>query len=253
MTMRLTAAIALTTTLGITTLAAQQADPGGRINFIFILNPKQGMSKQLEDGLKKHQAWHATQKDARAITISTVVAGDGVGQYRVVYPNLRWEDQDQAAAITPADFADVNLNVAPSLESTESLVSVRMDSLSRIPATEPAKNMNWVTYVYVKPGKQAEYTNYLRRLREAHERANSPYRYFVLSVIIGGDTPTYAIVRPGDKWTDFPPAQNREVLVKAYGEFEADRLLNVLDDVVRRNSSFVTVRRPDLSYTPAGR
>ncbi|MFN0178865.1 MAG: hypothetical protein ACKVZ0_08695 [Gemmatimonadales bacterium] len=238
-------------TLFASALSAQQ-DAGGRINFIYILSPKQGMVKQFEEAMKKHQLWHAAQKDARSIGVSAVVAGDGVGQYRVVYGNLRWEDQDRAAPFTPADFADVGQNVAPFLESTRSLVSFRMDSLSRIPATEPAKNMNWVTYTYVRAGKTAEYANYLRRLREAHDKANSPYRYFVLNVILGGDTPAYATVRPADKWADFTPAQNRDVLVKAYGELEADRLLNVLDDVVRRTSSFVTVRRPDLSYTPGG-
>jgi len=248
-----TAVFALGTLVLVAPRLDAQQDNGGRINFVFVLRPKPGMAHLLEAGLKKHQAWHAAQKDARSITISTVVAGDGVGEYRVVYPNLRWEDQDQASSITPADFADVNINVAPSLESTSSLVSVRMDSLSRIPAGEPARNMNWVTYTYVKAGKGPEYTNYLRRLRDAHDKANSPYRYFVLQVIIGGDTPAFALVRPGDKWTDFPPAQNRNVLVQAYGEFEADRLLNVLDDVVRKTSSFVTVRRPDLSYTPAAR
>jgi hypothetical protein len=230
-------------------LSAQQ-DNGGRINFIYILTPKQGMAKQLEDAMKKHQLWHAAQKDTRSINVSAVVAGEGVGQLRVVYSNLRWEDQDQAASFTPADFADVGLNVAPFLESVRSLVTLRMDSLSRIPVTEPAKNMSWVTYTYIRPGKTAEYTNYLRRLREAHDKVNSPYRYYVLNVIIGGDTPTYAIVRPADKWVDYTPAMNRDVLVKAYGEFEADRLLNVLDDVVRRTNSFVAVRRPDLSYPP---
>lgn len=239
-------------TLVASTLGAQ-ASNRGPINFVYILSPKQGMVKQFEDAFKKHQLWHAAQKDARSIAVSAVVAGDGVGQFRVVYGNLRWEDQDQAASFTPADFADVGQNVAPFLESTRSLVAVRMDSLSRIPADEPAKNMNWVTYTYVRAGKTAEYTNYLRRLREAHDKANSPYRYFVLNVIIGGDTPAYATVRPADKWAEFTPAQHRNVLVSAYGELEADRLLNVLDDVVRRTSSFVTVRRPDLSYTPAGR
>ncbi len=252
MTLRL-ATSSLFTLMMLTPALSAQQDTGGRINFIFVLSPKQGMAKQLEDGLKKHQAWHAAQKDARTITVSSVAAGDGVGQYRVVYPNLRWEDQDLAAGITPADLADVNLNVAPYLESTRSLVSLRLDSLSRIPATEPAKAMNWVTYVYVRAGKTAEYTNYLRKLRDAHNLANSPYRYFVLSVLLGSDTPAYAIVRPANKWAEFTPAQNREILVKAYGEFEADRLLNVLDDVVRRTSSFVAAARPDLSYTPASR
>ncbi|MBI4420666.1 MAG: hypothetical protein HY560_07555 [Gemmatimonadetes bacterium] len=163
--------------------AGAQQDTTARVNFIFVLTPKHGMAKQLEDGFKKHLAWHAQQRDPRTIAVSTVAAGDGVGQYRVVYRNLRWEDQDRAAPTAAADIADVNVNLDPYLESTASLVSLRRDDLSRIPASQPAKAMSWVTYVYVKPGKATEYVNYLARLKEAHEKANSSYRYFILSVL----------------------------------------------------------------------
>lgn len=37
----------------------------------------------------------------------------------------------------------------------------------------------------------------------------------------------------------------------AFGEQEADRLFNVLDETVSHTRSFVTVNRPDLSYRPA--
>lgn len=241
----------LVSILAVPALRAQQ-DTTGRLAFIYIANPKPGMAKQLEDGFKKHAAWHTQQKDRRSYAVSVVAAGEGVGSYRVVYGNIRFQEQDQAAPIAAADIADVNLNLSPSVESWNSLIGLRLDSLSRIPATEPAKAMNWVTYTYVKPGKAAEYSAYLRRLREAHDKANSPYRYFILTVIVGANTPAYAIVRPADKWADFTPARNRPVLVEAFGEFEADRLLNTLDDIVSRTVSFVTVRRPDLSYTPAG-
>ena len=241
----------LVSILAVPVLRAQQ-DTTGRFSFIFIANPKPGMAKQFEDGMKKHIAWHTQQKDQRSYSVSVVAAGEGVGSYRVVYGGLRWQDQDQAAPIAGADIADVNLNISPSVESWNSLIALRLDSLSRIPATEPAKAMNWVTYTYVKPGKGPEYSAYLRRLREAHNQANSPYRYFVLTVIVGANTPAFALVRPADKWADFTPARNRQVLVQAFGELEADRLLNTLDDVVGRTVSFVTVRRPDLSYTPAG-
>ena len=229
-------------------LSAQQGP--GSWNFVFILRPKMGMATQFEAGMKKHLAWHVANKDKRSFTVSAVVAGDGVGTFRVVYNDLRLSDQDDAAPIWGPDLADVNLNIGPNIESVGSVVLLRNDSLSRIPATEPAKAMNWVTYNYLKPGKGPEYVAYLRALKAAHDKANSGYRYRILSMVIGAGTPAYVLVRPADKWVEWTPAMNRDVLVKAYGEQEADRLLNVLDDTVVRTVSFVTVRRPDLSYTP---
>jgi hypothetical protein len=43
---------------------------------------------------------------------------------------------------------------------------------------------------------------------------------------------------------------HRQVLVAAFGETEADRLLDVQDNAVRRIASFIAAARPDLSYTP---
>jgi hypothetical protein len=242
------------TVVAISPLAAQAPqDQGGRINLLFVATPKPGMTKQLEDGFKRHTAWHARQQDTRTIAVSQVIFGDGLGTYRVVYPNLRWEDMDAAAPLNAGDQADVALNLTPYVESVESRILFRSDTLSRIPATEPAKAMNSVTWVYLNQGKAPEYFDYLAKLKQAHNKANSPYKYFVLSQITGADGPLYVLVRPLDKFAENTPVQNRQVLVAAYGELEADRLLNVPDFAVRRTVSFVTAVRSDLSYTPARR
>ena len=235
-------------------LAAQAPqDQGGRINLLFVVNAKPGMAKQFEDGLKRHTAWHARQQDPRTITISQVIFGAGLGTYRVVYPNLRWEDMDAAAPLNAGDQADIALNLTPYAEPAESRILFRQDTLSRIAATEPGKAMNAVTWVYLNQGKAPEYFDFLLKLKQAHDKANSPYKYAVLSQITGADSPLYVIVRPLDKFVENTPVPNRQVLVAAYGELEADRLLNVPDFAVRRTVSFVTALRNDLSYTPARR
>ena len=233
-------------------LAGQAAqDQGGRINTLFILTPKPGMAQKLEEGMKRHLMWHARQNDARTITTSNVAFGDELGTYRVVYNNLRWQDLDAAAPLNPGDQADVALNIAPYVESVVSRVLFRQDTLSRVPVGEPAKAMSAVTYVYLNQGRGAEYFAYLARLKQAHDKANSPYRYFVLTQISGADGPLYVIVRPIDKFADMTPAQNRQALVAAYGELEADRLLAVPASAVRRTASFITVNRKDLGHTPS--
>jgi hypothetical protein len=235
-------------------LAGQAAqDQTGRISTLFIIKPKPGMGSKLEEGMKKHLAYHTRVNDTRTITVSNVVLGDDLGTYRVVYNNMRWQDLDAAQPLVAGDQADLALNVFPYVESTVSRVLLRSDSLSRIPVGEPAKAMSAVNYVFLNPGKGPEYAAYLGRLKQAHDRANSSYRYWVASQIVGADGPVFVLVRPIEKFADNTPAQNRQVLVAAFGELEADRLLNVPDEAVRRTASFITVNRTDLGYTPARR
>lgn len=233
--------------------AVAQQDTTGRFTLLYILTPRPGMANQLEAGLKRHQAWHAGQRDTRAIGVSVGIFGDDLGKYRVTYGNQNFAGMDAAAPLAAGDNADVQTNLAPFLEKVESRILNRVDNLSRIPAFEPAMNMSAVTYYFLNPGKGPEFAGYLTRLKEAHEKANSSYRYFVLAQIYGADSPVYVVVRPVDTFSGLTNPMTRQVLVTAFGETEADRLLDVQDNAVRRLSSFIVANRRDLGYTPAAR
>jgi hypothetical protein len=230
--------------------AVAQQDTTGRFTLLFVLTPKPGMAKQLEEGIKRHHAWHTKAGDKRSVGVALGIFGDDLGNYRVTYGNQSFAAMDAAAPLASGDADDVQTNIAPFLEKTESRILNRVENLSRIPMSEPAKRMNSVTYYFLNPGKAAEFAGYLTRLKEAHEKANSAYRYFVLTQILGADGPMYVVVRPLNTFAENTPPMHRRVLVAAFGETEADRLLNVQDDAVRRIASFIAAGRPDLSYTP---
>ncbi len=236
-------------------LLAPQADAqqdAANLTAFYVIKAKPGMAKQLEAGIRKHNAWHAKVDDRKGSNVTVVVAGDEFGTYRVGYGNLRWADMDRFSPEQGmADGDDVQVNIMPFVESVISRILLRRDDLGRASASDPPATLSWVTYNYIRPGKAAEYAAYLARLKEAYDKANSPYRYFIQQVINGAGTPAYITVRPAEKWADFAtPANTRQALVAAYGELEADRLLNVVDEVVLRSASFVAARRADLSYTP---
>jgi hypothetical protein len=230
--------------------AEAQQDTTGRFTLLFILTPKPGMAKQLEEGIKRHHAWHTKAADTRSIGVSVGIFGDDLGKYRVTYSNQSFAGMDAAAPLAAGDGDDVQVNIAPFIEKTESRILNRNDNLSRIAWNVPASAMNAVTYYYLNPGQGPEFVGYLTRLKEAHEKANSPYRYFVLTQIIGADSPLWIIVRPLEKFADNTPPMHRQVLVAAFGETEADRLLDVQDNAVRRITSFIAQNRRDLAYSP---
>ncbi len=230
--------------------AAAQQDTTGTFTLLFVLTPKPGMAKQLEEGIKRHHAWHTNAADQRSVGVSVGIFGDDLGTYRVTYGNQSFRAMDAAAPLAAGDADDVQVNIAPFVEKTESRILNRNTNLSRIPLAAPASNMNAVTYYYLNPGQGPEFVGYLTRLKEAHEKANSPYRYFVLTQIIGADSPLYILVRPLDKFADNTNPMTRQVLVAAFGETEAGRLLDIQDNAVRRITSFIAQNRRDLSYSP---
>ena len=68
---------------------------------------------------------------------------------------------------------------------------------------------------------------------------------------IGGNGPTYIIVLPMktfgelDGWQGFGPAQ---VLTKAYGEKEAQKILQSMSQTVNTSSSSIIALRPELGH-----
>ena len=214
--------------------AVAQQDTTGRFTLLFILTPRPGMAKQLEEGIKRHHAWHTKAADTRSVGVSVGIFGDDLGKYRVTYGNQSFAGMDAAAPLAAGDGDDVQVNIAPFIEKSESRILNRNDNLSRIAWNAPASNMNAVTYYYLNPGQGPEFVGYLTRLKEAHEKAKSPYQYFVLTQIVGADSPLWIIVRPLEKFADNTPPMHRQVLVAAFGETEADRLLDVQDNAVRR-------------------
>lgn len=243
--------IALVSVFPLAQPVAAQEEPG-RIDVVYSVTPKAGMEKQFEEAAKRHMAWHRQQNDPRTWYAFFVVMGDGIGEYHYVLPNQRWEDFDKHAELEQADMADYFANVAQYLESLTANMNVRLNELSRIPATEGPKPLAWVTYVHVNPGKGSQYRLYRQKLRAAREKINWKRRSFVVQVINGSEVPAFAIVTPVEKWAEFGPGRRRQTLTEVYGSEEAEQLLDLRDQAIHCRKSFISSYRPDLSYIPAG-
>lgn len=227
-----------------------QAQDDRSLAAVYYVTVKSGMEEKFEEGLKNHiSKFHST--GSQPYGVSVVEMGAGMGEYHLVMSNRQMADFDTDAGNT-ADGADWQANVAPHIESTTSRLALVMPDLSYQVAGPPAAGLSWVNYYAINPGRWGDYVLFRSKLKAASEKADSEIDYLVAAIINGAEYPAFLQARPAAKWADFRPLPVRQLLIDAYGDTEAQRLLELSSGAIRGSWSFVTRYRPDLGYAPSG-
>ena len=232
-------------------LAAQD---GGDIAIVNRITPKAGMADQYEEGLKKHNPFHRQHSDAREWLTWEVVGGAGSGQYIRASFDFKWEDFDKESVPSgESDQADEAKTIGPYVESTQTQWLQLMRSHSRLRGDDTATRRYTVLWTErVVPGKAEAYLNAVKKIPEALEKAGSDFHYALYTVALGGDHLTFYWGVGLDKWAEMaePDKSFRTVLEEAYGETEADAILDTMGSSTHSSSSEFLVYRADLSYVP---
>jgi hypothetical protein len=70
----------------------------------------------------------------------------------------------------------------------------------------------------------------------------------------GGDTGTFVLVLPRNSWADFEEKSEvkpfREMLKEAFGQAEADSIVDRIDHSVQSETTEIIQFHPELSYLP---
>lgn len=232
---------------------AAQEDDGGNISRIYFFRAKPGMNKQLEEGIKKHMAWHRQQNDTWSWWVWEVVSGDNTGAYGAGTFGHKWSDFDNPAVDMAADAEDAKTNVYPYVQEGAVIrYHAHLPKVSK-PAAEPSA-MSTVIVFHVRYGKQDEFNHLIGKFHEAIEKTEWPVHYSWNVLVNGGEGGTYVLVLPRKDWASFAPLEKpfEKMLEEAYGRTEADSLLKRWSKAVKSTSSLITHNRPDLGYTPPG-
>jgi hypothetical protein len=242
-------------TTGIPLVQAQAQDKPGTVAEIILTRVKPGMTKAYEEGRKRHSAWHKTQADKWGWLTWEVASGDELGAYVTGSFGHHWKDFDAwEAKLGQADSADAEVNLNPSTASARLSYYQVLADVSR-PGPDPTKpaKMAEVVHFLLKPSKEAMFRDAIARIHEAIGKTNWPVSYIWYVLVNGGEGPHIALVLPHDSWAGMeePEPSFPAMLTKAFGSFEAARLMGAIDDSIRAQSSEMLVYRPDLSYVPA--
>ena len=102
-----------------------------------------------------------------------------------------------------------------------------------------------VITIEVKPGANAQFEEFVHKLRDAVEKNKGPERWLASQSMSGNSV--YTFTRPFATWAgEFGQAAS-DPLIKAYGDQEAARLLGLLAASAANESTAFYVGRPDLS------
>jgi hypothetical protein len=234
--------------------AAAQEKPG-TIAALESQTPKNGMTKQYEQGRKEKAEWHKQQKDPLPLYVWETLSGEHTGTYIVGRLDQHWADFDKPPIPDQADTEEFNKVIGTYVESVVARYYEYLPKVSKPPESPgPSKFAEIITF-RVRPGKGEDFRSAIGRIHEAIEKTKWPVDYLWYALANGGAVGTYGLVLPHSSWADFEDKPNMkpfpEMLREAFGQAEAESITKRLDSSIEKETSEIVQFRPDLSYLPS--
>jgi len=230
------------------------AQQPGTIAALEFQKPKVGMTTQYEAGRKQKAEWHKQQKDSLPLMVWETLTGDNTGTYIVGRLGQHWADFDKPPIPDQADLDEFNKVVGSYVESIIARYYEYMPKVSNPgSANMPSKFAEIVTF-HVRYGKGSDFRSAIARIYDATVKTKWPVTYEWYALASGGATGTYVLVLPRANWADFEDKPDvkpfRDVIKEAFGQAEADSIVDRIDASVMNETSEIIQFRPDLSYLP---
>ena len=233
-------------------VALAQDEPSGDIARMSYWEAKDGMETEFEEGIRKHNAFHAMKGDPQAIHTWQIVTGKYAGTYARGSFGHTWAELDIPEDFQAADSADAAETMDPYMESDVPVIYRYLADWSRPPAGGGPAALTRVIHFHVKNGKSRMFRDAITKIHKAIGETERPVHYFWYEVVDGGDIPTYIVALPKDNWAGFAPLEQSmgEMLAEVYGEEGAAEISAAFTSVDEQHSATYAYRE-DLSYLPA--
>ena len=234
-------------------LLAAQEKPG-TVAALEFQKPKNGMVQQYQAGRKQKAAWHKQQNDPLPLFVWEILSGENTGTYVVGRLGQHWADFDKPPIPDEADAAEFQKVVGTYVDSVTARYYEYMPKASN-PSDDkmPAKFAEIITF-YVRYGKGSDFRSAIARVSEAGAKTKWPVNYEWYELASGGPSGVFVLVLPHHSWADFEDKPDvkpfREMLKDAFGQAEADSIVDRIDGSVQKETSEIIQFHPELSYLP---
>jgi hypothetical protein len=233
-------------------LAAQEKP--GTLAGIDFQKPKNGMVPQYEAGRKQKAAWHKEKNDPQPLMVWETLTGDSTGTYLVSRVGLHWADLDKPAIPDEADTAEFQKVVGGYVDSVTSRYYDFMTKISNPPPGMMPSKFSEILIFHVRYGKGSDFRSAINRIYDASQKTKWPPHFEWYQLVNGGQEGEWVLSLPRSSWADFEDKPDvkpfRDMLKEAFGQAEADSIIDRLDHSVEKETSEIIQFRPDLSYLP---
>jgi hypothetical protein len=234
-------------------LAAQEKP--GTLAALEFQKPKNGMVPQYEAGRKQKAAWHKQQNDPQPLLVWQTLSGDDTGTFLVGRFGQHWTDLDKPAISDEADLAQFQKVVGLYVDSVVARYYEFMPKVSNATGSMMPSKFSEVITFQVRYGKDSDFRSAIGRVYEAAQKTKWPVNFGWYVLANGGPTGIYVLSLPRNNWADFEDKPDvkpfRDMLKEAFGQAEADSIVDRIDHSVEKETSEIIQFRPDLSYLPA--
>lgn len=235
---------------------APAQDNDVNVGWVHAFTVKPGMTKQFEDGRKRHMEWHRKQNDSWSWQLWEVATGEATGSYYSITFGHSWKDLDAwEAKLGDADTADSNTNMMPYLGGEAASIWMVLKDPSHPSSMSAPPKMAEVNHFLLKPGTEADFNDAIKKINDAIVKSDWPAHYTWYSLQDGGEGPHYVLVLEMSGWADLaePTPSFGAMLEKALGKHDADAITHSFDHTIQREWTETIRYRPDLSYVPASK
>jgi hypothetical protein len=242
--------------LGIMLFAASSlfAQEKGTLVSIEFQKVKGTAVTQYEAGRKQKAAWHKQQNDTQALMVWETISGDSTGTYLVGRFGQHWGDFDKPPVTDEADLAEYQKVVGAYVDSLVTRYYDYLPKISNASGDMVPQKFSEIVQFQVRSGKTSDFRSAIARIYDATKKTNWPVTYEWYELVNGGDSGTFVLSFPHKNWADFEDKPDvkpyRDVLKEAFGQAEADSIVERLDQSIEKETSDIIQFRPDLSYLP---
>jgi hypothetical protein len=254
--MRKLVIILTTVCLALLALPAAAEEMGaGAIGRVSVWGVRQGMGKQFEQGLKKHNDFHKRHNDNWVFGTWQILSGENTGRYYRGTFDHQWSDFDAEEKLGPEDDADAAVNLDPYMEPGATSYYAKLKDMSRPWEGTGPSPMSTLIWFEVKIDQEDEFMLLMHRVHEAILKTSWPVHYTWYRLVNGGEEPAFVLALPRKNFADMaPPSMSFDAMLEqALGREEARSVSSRLNSTLRGTHSELIRYRPDLSYEPAGK
>ena len=230
-----------------------QEEPASIATFEFQ-KPKNGMVQQYEAGRKQKAAWHKQQNDPLPLYVWEILSGDNTGTYVVGRLDQHWADFDKPPVPDEADRGEYQKVIGNYVDSLTTGYYRLLSKINNPGDMKMPPKFSEVLVFHVRYGKTGDFRSAITQVHAAAEKTKWPVNYEWYELVNGGTAGEFALILPRKNWADFEDKPDvkpfRDMLKEAFGQAEADSIVNRIDGSVERLTSNISQFRPDLSYLP---